>query len=72
MAGIRSAWNGANGLVFTTRWGDLRHLHATMLLLAGAPVHVVAARLAMLVSGFEPLTVRLQGRFKGCDQLPLC
>ncbi|MFI6604504.1 tyrosine-type recombinase/integrase [Nonomuraea sp. NPDC050536] len=27
------------------RLHDLRHLHATMLLLAGVPVHVVAARL---------------------------
>ena len=28
-----------------TRLHDLRHLHATTLLLAGVPVHVVAARL---------------------------
>jgi integrase len=28
-----------------TRLNDLRHLHATTLLLAGVPVHVVAARL---------------------------
>jgi integrase len=27
------------------RDGDLRHIHATTLLLAGVPVHVVAARL---------------------------
>jgi len=75
-----SAWNGADGLVFTSRWGepiypdtvtalmtklmnahnksapkaaqlpharlhDLRHLHSTTLLLAGVPVHLVAARL---------------------------
>jgi integrase len=76
----RSAWTDADGLVFTTKWGeplypdtvtalmtklinshnrtvvapgqampharlhDLRHLHATTLLLAGVPVHVVAAR----------------------------
>lgn len=29
----------------TARLHDLRHLHATTLLLAGVPVHVVAARL---------------------------
>jgi integrase len=32
-------------LPFAARLHDLRHLHATTLLLAGVPVHVVAARL---------------------------
>lgn len=35
-----------------TRIHDLRHPHATLLLLAGVPVHVVAARL-----GDDPATV---------------
>jgi integrase len=41
------AWRGVrDGYVFTTGWlHDLRHLHATTLLLPGVPVHVVAARL---------------------------
>jgi integrase len=38
------AWIGGDDYVFTTGW-DLRHIHATTLLLAGVPVHVVAARL---------------------------
>jgi integrase len=36
---------GAGELLPHARLHDLRHLHATTLLLAGVPVHVVAARL---------------------------
>jgi integrase len=36
---------GAGELLPHTRLHDLRHFHATTLLLAGLPVHVVAARL---------------------------
>jgi integrase len=32
-------------MIMAARLHDLRHLHATTLLLAGVPVHVVAARL---------------------------
>ena len=37
--------NGAGELLPHARLHDLRHVHATTLLLAGVPVHVVAARL---------------------------
>lgn len=36
---------GPNSQIPHARLHDLRHLHATTLLLAGVPVHVVAARL---------------------------
>jgi integrase len=42
-AAVREA--GVGELLPHARLHDLRHLHATTLLLAGAPVHVVAARL---------------------------
>jgi integrase len=44
-----TAWNDNGGLVFTTRWGEPLYPDSlsalTTLLLAGVPVHVVAARL---------------------------
>jgi integrase len=49
------------------RLHDLRHLHATTLLLAGVPVHVVAARLghadpAVTLAGLLPRPARARGR----------
>jgi integrase len=49
MAGLIRSHNEAQGqageLLPHARLHDLRHIHATTLLLAGVPVHVVAARL---------------------------
>jgi integrase len=39
------AGDDPDGLLPPARLHDLRHVHATTLLLAGVPVHVVAARL---------------------------
>lgn len=47
MATLIKEHNGADGVepLPHARLHDLRHVHATTLLLAGVPVHVVAARL---------------------------
>ncbi|RFS83731.1 hypothetical protein D0T12_22225 [Actinomadura spongiicola] len=47
MAALIKAHNGGEGVepLPHARLHDLRHVHATTLLLAGVPVHVVAARL---------------------------
>ena len=42
---MRSAYASRAGLPSARILPDLRHLHATTLLLAGVPVHIVAARL---------------------------
>jgi len=53
------------------RLHDLRHLHATTLLLAGVPVHVVAARLghadpAITLRGLRARPARASSRRRGC------
>ena len=54
MLRVGPEWRGTDDYVFSTSWSeplpharlhDLRHVHATTLLLAGVPVHVIAARL---------------------------
>jgi integrase len=47
MASMTARYNKANPSTTLplARLHDLRHIHATTLLLAGVPVHVVAARL---------------------------
>ncbi|SNR96044.1 tyrosine-type recombinase/integrase [Actinomadura mexicana] len=47
MARLIREYNAADGVAALphARLHDLRHVHATTLLLAGVPVHVVAARL---------------------------
>ena len=62
------------------RLHDLRHLHATTLLLSGVPVHVVAARLGPRRPGYHPPRLRprhpqrrgrRRGHFRRCGQCGL-